>query len=518
MATQVLTEFQIFEPSPALANNAASQSPKSDGRSAETRPAARGLRDTEAPVILSKGRTVIVISYLIALTVFNSFCNGVIVVGLPAIASSLHLEEDFGYGRHQYVAGTRRVNLIGAFLGAIFAVAFGLARTGGELIAFRALQGIANAIFVPSSVSIVSQSVEDGRPRNIGFSCLGFSQPIGFSVGLVLGGVFVDTVGWRVPFYIAGAVIFASFFIGVWVLPQDVRVRTRPSVWRRLLSEIDWVGALIASTGLATLSYILAVLSDDINNIHRPSNIALLTISGISVPAFIGWMHYQVKSNRVALIPNYLWRNSTFVSSCIIILLTSAVTNCMELYTSLFFQDVQDQSALEASLRILPSLIVGALAGMTTGIFVNRMPVMWAAFLCSAITAGAPLLMALIHASWPYWYDAFFAQVLAPVSGDVLFTVGLLIRSDVFPAHMQALGGAVFNTCAQVGTAIGLTLTSLIASSVTKGSNYHDKSSAGALGVGYRAVFWTLFAWMIAVCVVSVLGYRRIGGVGMKRD
>lgn len=39
------------------------------------------------------------------------------------------------------------------------------------------------------------------------------------------------------------------------------------------------------------------------------------------------------------------------------------------------------------------------------------MPVMWAAFGSSAISAGAPLLMAVIGKDWPYWYDAFFAQV-----------------------------------------------------------------------------------------------------------
>jgi hypothetical protein len=76
-------------------------------------------------------------------------------------------------------------------------------------------------------------------------------------------------------------------------------------------------------------------LSADINNIHRASNIALLIISAASVPAFVGWMHYQVKHNRTALIPNSLWRSPVFTSSCIMVLFTTAVTNCMELFSSL---------------------------------------------------------------------------------------------------------------------------------------------------------------------------------------
>jgi MFS family permease len=104
------------------------------------------------------------------------------------------------------------------------------------------------------------------------------------------------------------------------------------------------------------------------------------------------------------------------------------------------------------------------------------------------------------------------------LSCDILFTVGLLVVSDVFPAHMQALSGAVFNTCAQLGTAIGLTVTSLIATSVTNASNNTDKSSPNALMAGYRAVFWTMFAAMVLTCLLSVLGLRKAKLVGVKRE
>lgn len=48
---------------------------------------------------------------------------------------------------------------------------------------------------------------------------------------------------------------------------------------------------------------------------------------------------------------------------------------------------------------------------LSTGIFVNRMPVKWVVLVSSALSAGAALLMALIQPEWPYWYAAFFAQV-----------------------------------------------------------------------------------------------------------
>ncbi|OJJ42468.1 hypothetical protein ASPZODRAFT_76869 [Penicilliopsis zonata CBS 506.65] len=479
----------------------------------------RQNNQTEEPAKLSPPQTVLVVIQLLGLSLFSSFCNGVIVVGLPTIAASLDIPDRLLLwptsafyltagsclliaGSVADVVGAKPVNLGGAFLSAVCAVACGLARTGGEIIAFRALQGVTNAIIVPSSIAIISTQVPQGPRRNLGFACLGLAGPLGFSLGLVLGGVFVDGVGWRAAFYLAGAISFALFLVGIWALPD-----ARPcGSGERLLKEIDWTGAILLSAGLAILSYVLSALSGNTNNIHQPSNIALLATSVVCIAAFVWWMQHQVEHQRPALIPNALWRSSVFTSSCIMVFLTTAGTNCMELYSSLYFQNIQNSSALGASLRILPSLIAGALTNVSTGVFVNRMPVLWVVLGSSAASAAAPLLMAVIHPDWPYWYDAFFAQLLAPLSCDILFTVGLLVISDVFPAHTQALGGAVFNTCAQLGTAIGLSITSVITDAAAEPVS------------GYRAVFWTMTAWMGLVCLVCLLGLRRVGEIGVKRD
>ena len=126
--------------------------------------------------------------------------------------------------------------------------------------------------------------------------------------------------------------------------------------------------------------------------------------------------------------------------------------------------------------------------------------------------------MALINPQWAYWHDAVFAQILQPLSADVLFTVGMLIISDVFPAHTQALAGAVFNTVAQFGTSVGLTVMAIISSSATQQSKYSEKNSPEALMVGYRATFWAALAWMLVVCIVGAFGLRKVGKVGLKRD
>ncbi|KAK7427231.1 hypothetical protein QQZ08_006344 [Neonectria magnoliae] len=188
----------------------------------------------------------------------------------------------------------------------------------------------------------------------------------------------------------------------------------------------------------------------------------------------------------------------------------------MELFCSLFFQEVQQLPALQASIRILPSTLVGVLVNLIMGFFVHKVPAIWTVTLTSVLCAGSPLLMAVIQPSWPYWGNAFVAQLLMPISCDALFTVGLIVITDVFPEDTQALAGAVFNTAAQFGSALGLAILQVVSTSVTNEQKGMDEIPA--LMKGYRASFWTMFGFMILCTAIGLLGLRRTGMIGLKRD
>ena len=153
------------------------------------------------------------------------------------------------------VVGSRPIFLVGCFLLACFVLACGLARTGIELIMFRAMQGVAIALCLPTSVGILTNAVPSGRRRNVGFACMGLGQPLGFSLGLVLGGVFVDTIGWRIGWYMCAGAIMVCLIIGIWTIPADSL--TQAPSFERLKTDIDWTGAIVATACLALLSYVL---------------------------------------------------------------------------------------------------------------------------------------------------------------------------------------------------------------------------------------------------------------------
>ncbi|KAM7211863.1 Major facilitator superfamily domain containing protein [Rhypophila decipiens] len=416
------------------------------------------------------------------------------------------------------VVGSKRVFLAGSFLMAVFVLASGLANAGNQLVGFRALQGIANAMCLPTTVSLLTGSVPPGRRRNIGFGCAGLAQPLGFSVGLVMGGVFMETVGWRVGWYIVSGILFFLVPAGAYLLPSDDLTLAEPASWKALRTKIDWVGVGIACSCLATLALGLLQISASESSPGNPSVVAPLAISGALMPTFVYWMGYAQRRGWPVLIPNELWRQLPFTGICVIVLLSYAVLNTLELFTTLFFQNVQALDALQSSLRLLPSVIVGMICNICTGTFIHRIRPLYLVLGSSVLCAGAPLLMALIDPAWPYWYAAFPAQLLLPLSVDVLFCVGVLVTSEMFPENTQALAGAVFNTCSQMGSAIGLAVLGVIADRVTEGSHYEDKAGPEALGKGYSAGFWACFAFMVCTCVVAVASMRTLKKVGVKQD
>ncbi|KAH8819328.1 major facilitator superfamily domain-containing protein [Xylogone sp. PMI_703] len=531
----VEVQLQTFEehhaPSSIISHSALATPPNIPNKEYSV---AETLRDAESQINSRPTKQIVIaVAALAGVNLLSSLSTGLLTVGLPTIALDVDLSQKLLLwptsvysltngsclllaGSIADVVGHRLVNLIGCFIVGWFIIATGLAQTGIQLIMFRALQGVAVSLCFPTSVAIVANIIPTGRSRNIAFSCLGFVQPIGFSLGLVLEGLLLSVTGWRLGFYLCGGLSLLLFVVNLWVLP--VHVVTEDSTLTRLRSEIDWIGAMMASATLALFSYLLSALANNASNIRDPGNIAILVVSVALVPGFIFWEHSQQKQQRPVLIPNSLWKNRVFTSICLMIIFSNAVTNAMEVFCSLFFQEVQNLSPLGASIRILPSLIVGVLVQITTGIWIHRMPAFYLVLVSLILNSGAPLLMAIINVHSLYWYNGFFAQLLAPLSCDILFTVGLLVVSEVFPPHTQALAGAIFNTVAQIGTSIGITIMAVIAASVTQSSKIPIKDSSEALMVGYRASFWAAFAWMVLACFIGVYGLRRIGKVGLKKE
>ncbi|OCL08656.1 MFS general substrate transporter [Glonium stellatum] len=412
---------------------------------------------------VSKGTTAVVITSITCITGISSLLAGLVVVAsIYALTCGCTLL----LGAVADVIGSRIMYLIECVLQSAFTMACGLSRNGSQLILFRA------------------------------FASMGSGQQIGFSLGLTLG-VLSDSIGWRWGFHIAAIINTAIFGMAVYSLPKNIDSQ-EPVTLKRLTSDIDWIGAILASASLAMLSYAFAPTTGSSSSIKTPTTIVLLVASVMLVPVFILWVARQERLNRPAIIPNSLWQNKVSTSICISVFLTWGAFNAVENILTLYFQYVQEISAIQTSIRFLPAPISGTLANVVMGLIAHH------------VRADSALIL--------YWSYEFLAVLFNPVGADTFFTISNLLITSVFPTKTQVLAGGVFNTIAQIGKSVGLATSAVIANSVTAHPSFGDKQSPEALLEGYRATFWYCFALSLTTLVVCLLGLGNIGRVGVKQE
>ena len=484
---------------------------------------------------MSTTRAAFLTATVAGVTFLGSLGSGYLVVGLPHIATDLQLAPNLllwpasifaltagctllASGAIADVIGNRPVFLTGCLLLSALTLGCSLAQTGLQLIVFRALQGVAMSCCMPTAVSLVTNNFPSGRRRNMAFAFLGGGQPIGFALGLVLGGVLIDSIGWRYGYYISSsinALIFVGAFFSI-PSPRNVEQNHRG---KRLINDIDWVGVIIASACIAILSYVLAMITSSTSTIRYPPNVALLVISAALVPSFVFWVGRQERLGRPAIIPNSIWRNPEFTSICITVFMCWAQFNASAYFITLFLQDIQHLSTLQTSLRFIPLVMTGFATNMVCGYIMDKAPASILVLVTSTLGAISPLLFAIASPNWNYWVAAFPAMCLNPIGSDVLFNVSNLVITASFRDSEQALAGGIFTTVSQLGNSIGLAITAMVASAVTMENQGNQKSTdPAAILNGYRAAFWLCFGLAIISTGTGSLGLRKSGKVGLKRE
>jgi MFS family permease len=486
------------------------------------------------PSPISNWSATLLIGNVACISLINSMLGGLLVVSLPTMARDIGLSDALIlwpasvnalscgctlllFGSVADIVGGRKMYLIGSFCLTLTTIACAVCKTGIQLILFRAAQGVALSLCLPSSVMIITKNIPTGTWRNNAFACLGAGQPIGFSVGLVLGGVFVQSIGWRYGYYIGAILIFLIFIVSIFGIPADPVFESQsfPAILKRLKTEIDWTGCFLISTSLGMFSYVLSVLAGNSSHFKEPASITLFSIALILIPIFAFHIRRQERLGRKVIIPPSLFGNRVFTSLCLTVFVIWGVFNSIQYFLTLFYQTIQSLSAIQTSLRFLPMVVTGGIANFVTGLLVKRVRADVLVLGSGAITAISPLLMAIVDPKWSYWTCAFFVTAFTPICADVLFTIANLLITSVFPPQTHGLAGGVFNTVSNIGNSVGLAITAVVASGVTLGEK---GPSAEILMDGYRASYWLCFGANISALAVVAFGLRKIGKVGIKID
>src|SRR5215218_4914264 len=187
----------------------------------------------------------------------------IVNVALPAIQTDLGFSADglqwvvngytlaFGAllllgGRASDLLGRRRLFLIGLALFGAASLAGGFAGSSEMLIAVRAIQGVGAALLSPAALALLTVTFPAGRERNIALGVWGALAGIGGTLGVVAGGVLVDSLGWEWIFFVNVPVAVLSILAA----PRFITESRRPQVEG---ASFDVAGAVLGTAGLFAL-------------------------------------------------------------------------------------------------------------------------------------------------------------------------------------------------------------------------------------------------------------------------
>ncbi len=252
--------------------------------------------------------------------------------------------------------GRRRIFLIGVAIFASASAACGFAADIGQLIAARALQGLGAALLVPGSLAIISGSFsENERGRAIG-TWSGFSA-ITAGIGPVIGGWLIEHVSWR-------AVFFINLPLALLVILISLRHVAESS--DKDNTRIDWLGAILAATGLGALVYGL-IESSTLGFTDR--SVIVVLIAGTVLLIVFLLIEGGISQ---PMLPLALFRVRTFTGANLLTFLLYAALGGTLFFLPLNLIQVQHYSATAAGAALLPFiLIMSSLSRWSGGLIGN---------------------------------------------------------------------------------------------------------------------------------------------------
>jgi EmrB/QacA subfamily drug resistance transporter len=284
----------------------------------------------------------------------------VVNVALPALGADL----DAGLATQQWVVeaylltlgslllvggslgdllGRRRVYTAGLVAFGVTSVACAVAPSAGPLVAARALQGVAGALLVPSSLAIISSVFsEDERGRAIGL----WTAWTGVSIllGPPVGGLLVDEISWRMVF----AMNVPLVAVTMWLVARAVPVV--PPVGNA--RSIDVLGATLCTLGLG--GPVFALIEQPTRGFGDPLVAVPLVLGLVALGLFVA--HERRATHP--MMPLSLFGSHNFAAANLATLCFYAGLLAMTFFVALFLQQVAGYSAFQSGLALMPTSIV----------------------------------------------------------------------------------------------------------------------------------------------------------------
>jgi MFS family permease len=339
--------------------------------------------------------------------------------------------------------GARVVTMAGLVLFAIASCVIAIAGTQTELLAGRALQGLAAAFAVPSSLAAVDASATPERRAAAIGAWSGFLM-LGFSIGPLIGGAFTHFTGWRAIFWFNVLLMLVS--VSGLAAAGSATAGARGAQGRRT----DWIGFVLLATLMVSAVFGLHALPQ--------AGTATLSVIGPFILAAIAFVALLVVGARAEFpfVDLSFFTRRGFVMGVVIGSLSMFSIMSLLLYFNLYAQSREglNFTALQAGAALLPlsaALLALALSASAVAKRIGLRNAMTLGMALIAI-AGGVIGVAITE----------FAYLL--VVGFLLMGAGLALPYALAPRlALSALspgqtgqGSGVVNACTFMGGSAGV--------------------------------------------------------------
>ena len=382
-------------------------------------------------------------------------------------------------GKVAEVFGARRVFLVGIVLVVLGGVLGGVAQNLLMLLIARVLIGLGSSCPYPAAMMLIQRRAKAAGMEKPPGGVLGGLLIAGIataSLGLPIGGVLVEAVGWRWVFFVNVPVALIALAAALIWIPRDPAQQT-PKYARDVLSRIDLTGIIGFALAMTAL---LAFLF----SIPEPN----WTMLGAAVVLFLALTLWELRAEHPFVDVRLLVRNAALtrtylryalVALCVYVVLY-AITQWLEAGRHL--------SALGAGLLLLPmSVISGVVAVPISRRNLIRGPVIVAALASLVGSAGVLFLTSDINIVWIVLITLVFGVALGTAaSGN---QIALYTQA---PREQLGVASGLFRTFGYVGSIASSAITGIVFHSSVSDSGVH---LIGLIMIGVSIVALALSAF-----------------------
>ncbi len=405
--------------------------------------------------------------WILAATILGSslaFIDSTVVnVALPAIQSTFHANvadvqwvvEAYGLllaalilvgGSLGDLFGRRVVFLSGVAVFALASAACGFATTVGQLIAARSVQGLGAALLVPGSLAIISASFDE-KSRGQAIGTWSGSTAIMTAAGPVLGGWLVEHASWRWAFFINIPIAAAVIVVSLWHVPES---RSRAA------GKVDWLGAVLVTSGLAGLVY--GFIESTTLGWKNPFVAGSLVLGTAALTVFV------IIERREAspMLPLQLFVSRNFTGANLLTLLLYAAIGVFFFLFPMTLIQVHGYPATMAGAAILPMILLVFFLSRWSGGLVTRYGPRRPLIIGPLIVGLGFLLFALPGASGVYW-KTFFPPIIILGLGLAVTVAPLttVVMNSVDPDHVGTASG-INNAVSRVAGVLAIAVLGIV--------------------------------------------------------